>query len=372
MRFCTLPDLAAAALLAAGSLTAWASAPSGIGWVSGSASAVYLLEAPGAPRPPQISTDGFTQSVEGSPGRWTVGVTVAAGSLPVRQPFRPGPLPSSLPLPAELRGKLAGALSSCQRADEAVQAVALFLRTHLNYTERVSFEESPAEVLRRGEASCVGFAQTAAAILDGLGIRCKTVVGLKVPLRREPVRLEGGLLHAWVEVDFQDGATVFCDPLRSFGWVPESYVVLRVGGGLTPEALALYSGGRVTLKAHRDRIFFEPPQGMAAVLWARPSAALSTGSLLSGKLLGPLDLPAAGRAVLSGQGGEVSMPLWEGNYFFRDLEPGHYALTLLPQGEKPRTAAVPFRGMERRFVVSYAGADGDSGPGAMDEPRRKP
>jgi hypothetical protein len=345
-------------------------APAGIGWVTGRSSAAYLLEAPGAPAPPSISLDGYSQEVTGDPGRWTVRVTVGADPLPLRQPFRPGAPPPSLKMSPAQASDLALALSSCQRTDEAVQAVALFLRSHLKYSEHAAFDETPAQVFERGEASCAGFTRAAAAMLAAMGISCREAVGLKVPLQRQPVRLEGGMLHAWLEVEFPGGVRVFCDPLRSFGWVPEAYVVLRVGGGLAPQELARYSGGRVVLLRHEDRLFYEPPPGKPAVLWARQQSPSSTGALLSGKLLGALDLPAAGNAVLSGPGGTVDMRLWEGNYFFRDLEPGHYSLALSPDGQKARTATVTLRGMERRFVVSYAGADGESGPGAADEPRR--
>ena len=368
MRSSTLLSLLAAALV---SSAAVAAAPPDVGSVYGEASATYLLEAPGAPAPPNLTLDGFTQKVEGPPGRWTVKVSVSAAALPVRQPFRPGRPPSSLGMTPELSAQLGRALAPCQRTDEAVQAVALFLRTHLKYAERVAFEETPEQVFKSGEASCVGFTRTASAILEALGIPCREVVGLKVPLRRAPVRLEGGLLHAWLEVDFKSPGRVFCDPLRSFGWVPESYIVLRMGGGLTPEELSRYSGGQVTLLEHADRLFFEPPAGRAAVLWARTPSDLFTGTLVSGKLLRELDLPASGLASLSGPGGSVSMPLWEGNYFFRDLEPGNYVLALQPDGQTPRTAPLTLRGVERRFVVSYAGADGESSPGAADEPRRK-
>ena len=194
----------------------------------------------------------------------------------------------------------------------------------------------------------------AAAILKSLGVDCREVVGLKLPVREGPVTLEGGLLHAWLEVDYAGGPAVFCDPWRSSGWVPETYVVLRIGGGYEPGPLSAYAGGTARCLAHADRLFFEPQPGTKAVLWKRSAGRSVTGAFLAGKLLGPLDAPLPGRASLAGPSGVVTEELWEGNFFFGDLQAAQYEVVAQPAGEAPQRASVRLGPMDTRTLVFYS------------------
>ena len=328
--------------------------PPGYGTVSGTSASVVLLSAPSAPPPPPYENDGFRQTVDGGGGKWRVAVEVDARPLKVRAPFRPGKISASVPLSPQIASALSSALARCQRADEAVEAVLLVLRERIRYTERASFSETEKEVAERGEASCVGMTRLAVAILQSLGIGCREVVGFKLPAREGPIALEGGLLHAWMEVSYPEGQRVFCDPWRSSGWVPETYLVLRVGGGFDPGALSSYTGGAARFESHRDRLFYEPGAGVSSVLWKRGQGAVFTGTLLTGKVLGPLDMPLEGAARLEGSSSAASMPLWEGNFFFRDLEPAVYALSVSPLGAPAQTAPVRLNPMDRRTLLFYS------------------
>jgi hypothetical protein len=281
-------------------------------------------------------------------------VRVDAAPLKVRVPFRPGKIPPSLHLPQALSSLLAGAIAPCQRADEAVDAVLLTLRRHIRYVEKARFAETELEVAERGEGSCVGMTRLAAAILKSLGVDCREVVGLKLPVREGPVTLEGGLLHAWLEIDYAGGPSVFCDPWRSSGWVPETYVVLRTGGGYEPGPLSVYAGGTSRCLAHADRLFFEPQSGTKAVLWKRSAGRSVTGAFLAGKLLGPLDAPLPGRASLTGPSGVVTEELWEGNFFFGDLQAAQYDVVAEAAGEAPQRASVRLGPMDTRTLVFYS------------------
>ncbi len=324
------------------------------GTVDGTASSVFLLTAANAPAPPPYSNDGYRLTVSQEGGSWRVEVSVEASPLRVRVPFRPGKIPASLHLPPSLAAPLAGAIAPCQRADEAVDAVLLTLRRHIRYVEKARFAETELEVAERGEGSCVGMTRLAVAILRSLGLDCREVIGFKLPVREGPLTLEGGLLHAWLEVSYAGGPRVFCDPWRSSGWVPENYVVLRTGGGYEPGALSAYSGGSVRCLAHKDRLFYEPPQGVKAVLWRRVSGRSATGSSLAGKLLGALDTPRAGTVRLEGPGGAVSEELWEGNFFFGDLQPARYEVVVEAPGQALQRLAVSLGPMDRRTLLFYS------------------
>lgn len=92
--------------------------------------------------------------------------------------------------------------------------------------------------------------------------------------------LEGGILHAWLEVDYPGTGSVFCDVLTSSGWVGAQYVVLRRGEGLDVGRLSGLKSGSVTCVQSDDEIFFEPKAGLKCVLWARPSVETFTGALI--------------------------------------------------------------------------------------------
>jgi hypothetical protein len=359
-RFCTL---ALSVCLATGQALG-APPPSGFGTVSGRATAVYFLTAPQVPAPPSYKNDGYEQTVTSGPNGMRLTVVIDPSPLKIRTPFHPGRLSASLGLPSDFSTTLDTALAQCQRASEAVDAVLLTVHRSIHYVQRANFEETPAEVLRRREASCAGMTRLSAVILSSLGLTCREVVGLRAPLRAEPVVLEGGALHAWLEIAYPGGPTVFCDPLRSSGWVPETYLVLRIGGGLEPGALSSYSGTVIRCESHRDRVFCEPEPRGTSVLWRRPSSATFTGTLLTGKVLGPLDAPARGSVRLEGAGGTVSMDLWEGNFFFRDLEAGEYLLVASPQNAPSQKALVRLNPVDRKSVLFYSPPGDGIRPGA--------
>ena len=152
----------------------------GYGWATGTAKATYVFRAPGGPRPPDYKNDGYTQTVSGADGEWIVRVGIDLTPLRVRAPFRPGVIPSA-DLPKDLAEALSQDLAPCRRADEAVNAVLLFLKRSIRYAEKPGFDESLQQVFARREASCVGFTRAACALIGGLGIPCREVVGLKVP-----------------------------------------------------------------------------------------------------------------------------------------------------------------------------------------------
>lgn len=360
------------ALLLAACLALGATPPvrkAGVGTVSGEGRGVYLLKSPKPVTLPSYEVAGFAQKALPVGGAWRIEISVDLAPGRVRSPFRlrAGDLPPYLGGPDSKQ--LAQILRGCLRTGEAVDAVLLFFRDRIRYAPKVDFPEEPAEVSRRREASCVGMTRLCASVIQSQGIRCREVLGLKVPIGEGAKTLEGGVLHAWLEVDFGEEGRAFYDPWRSCGWVPESFVVLRAGGGLAPGEFSALLGGTVGVESHRDRVFFEPAPGVANLLWKRPEAEVFTGTLLTGKVLGPSDAPLAGRAVLRGQGGEVSMDFWEGNFFFRDLEPGAYALLLEAPGVSPEATPVTVGPMDkRRFLVYSRNARERGNDGAGRQP----
>lgn len=330
--------------------------PYGVGCVQGRSAARYSLTLPpGAPVLPEFSNNGYRQSVQRDGDREIVTVRVDLEPLRLRLPFSPdwtAPVFTEMPRPF-LKG-LKRQVAGSQRMQEAVNAVLLYLKSHVRYVQRPRFEETARQVCRRGEASCVGLTDLCSKIFNAWGLKCQTVIGLRFPESVHSLVLAGGVLHAWLELDCGKDRRFFCDPWFSAGWVPASYIVLRVGGGLGPGALARDRGGRVRLLARKDRIFYEPGEAVRSVIWERPNVNAFTGNLLTGKVLKDMDTPARGRAVLASGNAEVSQDLWRGNFFFRDLTPGAYTLKIQVSGRELRRYNIQMSIMDRKQLVIYA------------------
>ncbi len=352
-----LPAVILVLALSAPGLGLKAASPAGIGWVSGHAEAVYLLRAGNAAAPPSYSANGFEQRVKSSNGGWLITVKVSASPLRVRQPFHPGKLPASLPLPPGRAEKLRSMLADCRRSDEAVNKVMLFLKSTLAYSATPDFKEATPSVLAQDRVSCVGAAKSALLILRALGIPCRPVVGIRVPIDNTgPLAMSGGILHAWIEIDFPGVGKVFCDPFCSTNWVSQRYIVLRVGDGLSVGNLSRLKGGRLEVLAQKDRLFFEPPPRTSCLLWSRPPFATvpSGGALVTGKCLKKDDVPAKGEVILRGGSGSVKMKLWNGNFFFTGLSAGVYSLVFKDRNGEEQEKRLSLCTVDKMFVIFYS------------------
>lgn len=325
----------------------------------GRASGWFLLSGEGFPAPPDVEVNGFRQRATAVPGGFEIRTEVEAPPLGVRAPFRPGRIPAeAVPDPAT-RKALEERLQGCQRADEALSAVLSTLRERVAYAERVAFEETPREVFLRGTASCVGFTHAAVTVLGALGIPARPVLGLVASPGGGREILEGGRLHALLEVDLPDAGTLLCDPVFSIGFVTHRTLVLRRGGGLEPGPWLALKGAALTTLEARDRLFFLPPDGASCLIWARPNVRARTGGAVTGKFLDESERPLEGRAFLETEGRDVSIPLWEGNFFFTGLSPGVYTLRLESPSSPPLEARITVRAMDKREVVLYSRGRGE-------------
>jgi hypothetical protein len=320
--------------------------------VSGESSARYQLGPSYRELIGDYANDGYRQTAAVAGESVRVSVEVRAAPWPIRTPFRYSGLPDWIE--PGLREVLEGKLKRCQRQGEALEAVLLVLRNHLAYSERPDFEETPASVLKERRASCVGLTLAAVDILKHLGIESREILGLRADPALGSRRTEGGILHAWLEVRFGEESWAFCDPWMSLGWVPENYLVLRIGGGLDVGPLKSTLGELVTTLSREDRIFFEPAPETSCILWKRPPRRSFMGTLVTGKVLGEGDAPLTGRATMISGEHSTTMDLWRGNFFFGDLDPGRYKLRIEVKGGKPQVKDLEVRPMDKKRVVLYS------------------
>lgn len=223
---------------------------------------------------------------------------------------------------------------------------------------------------RRGRASCVGIARVAACALEAFGFSPLPVIGLRAPGAGSPLALEGGALHVWLIVSSLDGRPFFFDPAFSSGWVPERYIVLRVGGGWGPEELSAFRGGTLKTLWRRDRLFYFQTGAGETVVWSARDSAQSAGAALSGKLLDGADAPLSGTAYLRGAAGVTAVRLWQGNFCFQDLQPGDYELAVESEGRPAGRESFFLGPMDKRTLVIYSqdGRGHTAGHGTGREP----
>ncbi|MGE5551955.1 MAG: transglutaminase-like domain-containing protein [Bacteroidota bacterium] len=116
------------------------------------------------------------------------------------------------------RSKLGG------RKDPVFQAKALYAATNLalNYNAEAG-KTSALEALRRGRASCEGFARLFAALCRATGIPARLVYGLRLKQNESPAReyLADAARHVWCEVY-----------LSGVGWVPVDPTFSYTVGGM--------------------------------------------------------------------------------------------------------------------------------------------
>lgn len=352
------PDLRHLLLLSFLLLPALPAPAASTGTVSGRAYGLFLLAGEGIPSPPDVEVSGFRQRTAPVPGGYEIRTEAVASPMGIRAPFRPGKFPKEAIPEGRLRQVLEERLRECQRADEVLAAVLTTLREEVTYAERVPFEETPREVLSRRRASCVGFSAAAISILEALGIPARPVLGLVASPRGGREILEGGRLHALLEVDIPGGETLLCDPVFSIGFVTHRTLILRRGGGLEPGLWSALKGAALTTLETKDRLFYLPPDGTTCLLWARPNVPARTGGAVTGKYLDASERPLEGRAILETQGARVSVPLWEGNFFFTGLSPGHYELRLESPEAPPLETRLTLSAMDKREVVLYSRSGG--------------
>jgi hypothetical protein len=355
MRFST--KLSAAVLVAFCALAA-AGEQVAPGAVWGRADATYRLEAPAAavPAPPSYANRTFAQSVKSVEGGWEISVTStpspATFGSPLRQDW------SSKAIAALDPGYLSAvrsALASSRTKEEAVLRLGLVLRAMTAYAERPDFDETVQEVSRRRTASCVGMVRIAALLLNEvLNVPCRSVIGLKAEPGGSPELLSGGALHAWLEVDLGLRGRVFFDPWFSYGWVPESYIILRIGGGLEPGDLAALAGSRVTAIWRKERIFYLPANNAKTLFWSASSPSASGTAAVVGKALFPDESPVEGTAWLENSGGRVAAALWNGNFCFRELAPGSYDVFIESQGKVLWEGSLMLGALDIRELVVYS------------------
>ncbi len=358
MRFSTILESAAlSAIVTFGAFCA--EAASGTAW--GRADATYELEPAGhCAAPPSYSNRTFSQSVTRTKNGWEISVT--SSPSPVSTGLEPNLDWSSPALKAIDPPYLAAvrsALAPCRTQEEAILRLGLALRSLTRYAAKPGFDESPEEVSRRRVASCMGITKVAAVFLEeAFHLPCRTVIGIKAPPGSDGEVLSGGALHAWLEIGLGTKGRLFFDPWFSFGWVPESYIVLKTGGGFAPGDFAALAGARLSVKWRKDRIFYLPAENAETLVWAAGSPRAGGRAVITGKALYMDESPVSGTAFIEDSGGRVAAPLWNGNFCFRDLAPGSYDLSVESGGEPIWRGAVMAGALDIRELVVYSRREG--------------
>lgn len=92
-------------------------------------------------------------------------------------------------------------------------------------------ENTIRSMFRKQTTDCVGLSQMALYFFTKLGIDARFVTG--VAFRRDDparLKLEGAVLHRWIEVHYPDAGWVFSDPSGKVNYIEATYLVIGVWG----------------------------------------------------------------------------------------------------------------------------------------------
>ena len=250
----------------------WLMAPNPVGArvIMGNQQAYFRLR-PADPRftVPTYRNNGYDQSVMRAEGEYTVRVLVR--NSPLSSKASPREVP-------RLDRRLAGLERELRRGDHLCltdQVAAMFAWLNREILPEKGFiaDQSLEKVLRTGHANCDGLSGLALHVLACLGVEARAVTGMAFT-HRDPVsqRLEGNVLHRWIEIRYPDVGWVFADPAGKVNFVEATYLILGVAGvhptayleqgwGTQVELLGLKNGFRSVGHIH----------GLDHGLWLRPN-----------------------------------------------------------------------------------------------------
>ena len=204
---------------------------------------------------PNYQNNGFVQKANKDESGWVIEVKV-----------NNAPLKSNLPavkcqLPNELED-LQEVLNAPRNKVLADQIVALisWMRTDMIYRENAASQKLQ-DVITRLSGDCVGYSNFFQYICAELGLKTRFATGLAFRKHESTtLKLEGNVLHRWVEVYYEDVGWVFCDPSGKVHHVEATYfllgiegvdpleTILKVAEGSTAELLNFQNGFWMALK----------------------------------------------------------------------------------------------------------------------------
>jgi hypothetical protein len=136
---------------------------------------------------------------------------------------------------AELSKLSLNLTSACRTEYQAVNRILCWVSGAIEYRSGDEVPDQPLEVLRQGNANCVGAAELSVALLRAAGIPARGVRGflasgsaapaLSRSFRTRELSLGQEGLHRWIEIYYPGVGWVFSDPFRSVNYVTARYLV---------------------------------------------------------------------------------------------------------------------------------------------------
>jgi len=209
----------------------------------------YFVHGPVSLDMPNYRNNGYAQRVVRKDGHAGIEVRVKNSQLASKLPRR-----RVAGMPAEL-ADLTRQLNAAEGylADQAALVVA-WLRANIAQDPAPGGDQSLQRVLAARRGNCVGLANLAIFVFEKLGMEARYVTGVAFKRGDPPsLKLEGNVLHRWIEIRYDDVGWVFCDPAGKVNFVEATYLVLGVDGlHPLPDTLARAVGARVELREFRN------------------------------------------------------------------------------------------------------------------------
>nr|WP_243435858.1 transglutaminase domain-containing protein [Acanthopleuribacter pedis] len=174
---------------------------------------------------PGYHNNGYKQSVQPQPGGFHVQVETRNAAIASRLRGR-----AVRDLPPALK-PLETVVNRHKDTYLADQITFLFawLQQEITLETEYVADQSLAKIMRTRSANCVGLANIAIEVLDAMGVKARYVTGIAFQRNdRAVLRLEGSVLHRWIEIHYDDVGWVFADPSGKVNFVEATYLLMGI------------------------------------------------------------------------------------------------------------------------------------------------
>jgi len=253
-------------------LLTWQTTPvHGAKVVFGQQRAAYRIQIPSDEfKPVNYRNNGFTQKVTDMGDEALLIVRTHAKPLSTKTVAKVvKPLPQALAPLEEALNQVAG-----QPLTYQIEILFDWLGRNIEAENEFNPDQSLEKIFNSHRANCVGLSNLALFILEHMGVKARYVTGIAFqPQDPAMLKLEGTVLHRWIEIRYPDIGWVFADPAGKVNHVEARYLVLGIQG-LHPlkQYLLALQGSRVELLAFQNGLQVVARQeGMETKLQIRPN-----------------------------------------------------------------------------------------------------
>lgn len=277
--------------------------------------------------PVTVNTTGYSQQVQRIHRGYIITVTSSIQPIPVTQPFQFDPEYLD---PCFQNAMLLQNLASAGTASDALRACLAWLDRTIKYDGNHHNTQDIESVLQRGSGNCVGRTAVLQKILNGIGLKSRTVQGCLFQNGRL-------VFHRWIEIDYERIGALPTAPGTTQDFITPDHLVLLPSDKIDPSATEVDNTAVTISVLNEKRASFvidqwPSPEGCVVPVYRRKTHNRRIETVVTGEI-SPPGLP--GTVELETTTGVQFFSLSEQNLFsFIPVSPGAYRLSIKLNGRE--------------------------------------